>query len=132
MMPFRSMPLPRWLEAGDLIRVEEYREDGTLVVRADLPGIDPDKDAELTVSDGCCTSCRGPARAYSALTDQMNLVRLWAAVGLLAAGARIAVHRPERVRLGTAYVVVSNHQSNLDPMVHVPLRPHSPRHSQVA
>ena len=52
MMPFRSMPLPRWLEAGDLIRVEEYREDGTLVVRADLPGIDADKDAELTVSDG--------------------------------------------------------------------------------
>ena len=36
----------------DLIRVEEYREDGTLVIRADLPGIDPDADVELTVSDG--------------------------------------------------------------------------------
>lgn len=52
MMPFRRTGFPRWLEAGDLIRVEEYREDGTLVVRADLPGIDPDKDVELTVSDG--------------------------------------------------------------------------------
>ena len=52
MMPFRPMPFPRWLEAGDLIRVEEYREDGTLVVRADLPGIDPDKDVELTVAGG--------------------------------------------------------------------------------
>ena len=52
MMPFRPMAFPRWLEAGDLMRVEEYREDGTLVVRADLPGIDPDKDVELTVSDG--------------------------------------------------------------------------------
>ena len=51
MMPFRPMSFPRWLEA-DLIRVEEYREDGTLVVRADLPGIDPDKDVELTVAGG--------------------------------------------------------------------------------
>ena len=48
----RMMPFARWREAEDLIRVEEYREDGTLVIRADLPGIDPDKDVELTVSDG--------------------------------------------------------------------------------
>jgi len=52
MMPFRSMAFSRRLEAGDLIRVEEFREDGALVVRADLPGIDPDKDVELTVSHG--------------------------------------------------------------------------------
>jgi len=52
MMPFRPMGFPRWLEAGDLIRVEEYRLDGALVVRADLPGVDPDKDVELIVSDG--------------------------------------------------------------------------------
>jgi HSP20 family protein len=49
---FRSAPFPRWWGAEDLIRVEEYREDGTLVIRADLPGIDPDTDVELTVSDG--------------------------------------------------------------------------------
>jgi HSP20 family protein len=52
MMPFRPVALPRWLEAGDLIRVEEYREDGTLVVRADLPGIDPGQDVEVTVAGG--------------------------------------------------------------------------------
>ena len=52
MMPFRAMQFPRWREAGELIRVEEFREDGTLVIRADLPGIDPDKDVELTVSHG--------------------------------------------------------------------------------
>ena len=52
MMPFRPVPFPHWREADDLIRVEEFREDGTLVVRADLPGIDPEKDVELTVSDG--------------------------------------------------------------------------------
>ena len=52
MMPFRAVPFPHWWWVEDLIRVEEYREDGTLVIRADLPGIDPDKDVELTVSDG--------------------------------------------------------------------------------
>jgi HSP20 family protein len=48
----RMLPFRRWTEPGDMIRVEEYREDGALVVRADLPGIDPDRDVELTVSDG--------------------------------------------------------------------------------
>ena len=52
MMPFRPMVFPRWREAEELMRVEEFREDGTLVIRADLPGIDPDKDVELTVSHG--------------------------------------------------------------------------------
>jgi len=35
-------------EAGWL-RVEEYREGDTLVVRAELPGIDPDKDVEISI-----------------------------------------------------------------------------------
>ena len=52
MMPFRPMLFPRWREAEELIRVEEFREDGTVVIRADLPGIDPDKDVELTVAAG--------------------------------------------------------------------------------
>ena len=50
--PFGSLGFPRWMGTGEMIPVEEYREDGTLVVRADLPGIDPDKDVELTVTDG--------------------------------------------------------------------------------
>ena len=37
---------------GEGIRVEEYVDNGTLVVRAELPGIDPDKDVTLTVSNG--------------------------------------------------------------------------------
>lgn len=40
----------RWTGAG-MIPVDEYRDDGTLVVRAELPGIDPETDVELTVSD---------------------------------------------------------------------------------
>lgn len=54
----KSLPM-RWQTffgrewpAEGMIRVDEYRENGTLVVRAELPGIDPDKDVELTVSDG--------------------------------------------------------------------------------
>jgi HSP20 family protein len=52
LMPFRPLLVSRWRDAGDLIRVEEFREDGTLVIRADLPGIDPDRDVEVTVSGG--------------------------------------------------------------------------------
>jgi HSP20 family molecular chaperone IbpA len=44
--------VPALVGAGDLIRVEEYRQDGSLVIRADLPGIDPDIDVELTASGG--------------------------------------------------------------------------------
>jgi HSP20 family protein len=48
----RMMPFLHWREAGGFIRVEEFREDTALVIRADLPGIDPNKDVEVTVSDG--------------------------------------------------------------------------------
>ncbi|GGI00247.1 Hsp20/alpha crystallin family protein [Arthrobacter liuii] len=41
---------------GDLgtsaIRVEEMVEGNTLVVRAELPGIDPERDVDVTVADG--------------------------------------------------------------------------------
>lgn len=46
-----------WRPAGmigteDRIRVEEEMRDHTLVVRAEIPGIDPEKDAEVEVTDG--------------------------------------------------------------------------------
>ncbi len=34
------------------MRLEEFAEDGHLVVRAELPGVDPDKDIHITVSEG--------------------------------------------------------------------------------
>jgi len=33
------------------MKVEEFQDNGHLVVRAELPGIDPDKDVEITMSD---------------------------------------------------------------------------------
>lgn len=35
-----------------LIRVDEFRDGDVQVVRAELPGIDPEKDVEVTVQDG--------------------------------------------------------------------------------
>ncbi len=50
---------PRWRRWLDLegdqdrwLRVEEMREDDTLVVRAEVPGIDPDKDVDVSVTEG--------------------------------------------------------------------------------
>jgi HSP20 family protein len=43
-----------WAELFDtdtMMRVEEVREDDTLVVRAELPGIDPDRDVEIQMRD---------------------------------------------------------------------------------
>jgi HSP20 family protein len=41
---------------GDLgsgwLRVEEVRDGNDIVVRSELPGIDPERDVELTVEDG--------------------------------------------------------------------------------
>lgn len=34
------------------LRVEEFREGNTLTIRADMPGLDPDKDVEITLENG--------------------------------------------------------------------------------
>jgi HSP20 family protein len=41
--------------AGHPIRIEDYVGDGSYVVRAELPGIDPEKDLEVTLSGGILT-----------------------------------------------------------------------------
>jgi HSP20 family protein len=45
---------PSWLQAftATPIRIEEDVDGDRVVVRAELPGIDPDKDVEINVSDG--------------------------------------------------------------------------------
>jgi HSP20 family protein len=44
--PWRSMP------GLHGIRIEEGEEEGKYVIKAEIPGIDPDKDLEVTVGDG--------------------------------------------------------------------------------
>lgn len=45
----------RWLEGwrgfDDRMRVEEERVNDELVIRAETPGVDPDKDVEITVDN---------------------------------------------------------------------------------
>ncbi len=54
----RTFPLRRpfgmsWDVPGEeLIRVDEFRDGDTQVIRAELPGIDPARDVDLTVSEG--------------------------------------------------------------------------------
>jgi HSP20 family protein len=41
-----------WPAGATPMKVEEYVQDGTVVIRAELPGIDPDADVDITVADG--------------------------------------------------------------------------------
>lgn len=50
--PFR---LTNWVDGEETIRVEEVEDTGALVIRAELPGIDPDKDVDVTVDNGILT-----------------------------------------------------------------------------
>jgi HSP20 family protein len=38
------------MDLGSWLRVEEFRDGDTLVVRAEAPGLDPERDVELTVA----------------------------------------------------------------------------------
>ncbi len=78
-----------------------------------------------TVAGAVLVCCRGRARADSAVTDRV--VRWWAGVWLRSAGARVVCGILEQVSAAGPCVVVSNHQSVLDPMVHLRVLPVSLR-----
>jgi HSP20 family protein len=50
---FRFLPELRrsFVEGMEPLRVEEFTEGDEMVVRAEMPGIDPEKDVEITVND---------------------------------------------------------------------------------
>jgi HSP20 family protein len=37
------------------MRLEQYDDEGTLVIRAEMPGVDPDEDVDISVHDGVLT-----------------------------------------------------------------------------
>ena len=48
-----TRPWDTWLsDLESLIRVDEYQENGTLVVKAEIPGMDPDKDVHISIEGG--------------------------------------------------------------------------------
>jgi HSP20 family molecular chaperone IbpA len=50
-------PLPTWsgMPVRGGIRIEDRLTEDSYVLRAELPGIDPEKDVEITVADGALT-----------------------------------------------------------------------------
>jgi HSP20 family protein len=47
---FRT-PVREWF-GKDVLKVDEFEENGELVIRAEMPGVDPDKDVTVTVDNG--------------------------------------------------------------------------------
>src|SRR5215475_12347785 len=71
-VPARRLPVPArfpdvldWLDApwsallpfrsGETFRGEDYKEDGNYVIRAELPGVDPERDVEVSVNASVLT-----------------------------------------------------------------------------
>ena len=64
-VPARFPDLLDWLDSpwsavlpfgpAHTFRVEDYTEDGKYMIRAELPGLDPEKDVEVTVESGMLT-----------------------------------------------------------------------------
>jgi HSP20 family protein len=50
--PFNPFESFRRMLEEDEVKVEEFTEEGQLVVRAELPGVDPDKDVDISIVDG--------------------------------------------------------------------------------
>ena len=46
---------------SSFVRVEDFVDDGTYVLRADMPGVDPDKDLDVTI-EGDLVTIRGERR----------------------------------------------------------------------
>ena len=64
-VPARFPDLLDWLESpwsavlpfgpAQTFRVEDYTEDSTYMIRAELPGVDPERDVEVSVESGMLT-----------------------------------------------------------------------------
>jgi HSP20 family molecular chaperone IbpA len=53
---FPTLPIMRRpFTGGQLVRVEDFVDQRQYVVRAEIPGIDPEKDVDITVEDGILT-----------------------------------------------------------------------------
>jgi HSP20 family protein len=68
--PLRSMEMWRHLlQDDDMIKVEEYMDGNELVVRAELAGVDPERDVQVSITDGALT-IRAERRQDSSSEDR--------------------------------------------------------------
>ena len=44
--------LPSWISPFESMRMEEEQKGDSFIVRAEMPGIDPDRDADIWIADG--------------------------------------------------------------------------------
>jgi len=44
-----------WRNQPEPVRMEEYRSDGMLTLRMEVPGVDPDRDMDIHIDDGTLT-----------------------------------------------------------------------------
>ncbi|GAA3168353.1 MULTISPECIES: Hsp20/alpha crystallin family protein [Nonomuraea] len=51
LMEWLEQPMFGFRPFGQILRVEDHIADGRYVLRAELPGIDPDKDVEIIIDD---------------------------------------------------------------------------------
>jgi HSP20 family molecular chaperone IbpA len=56
-----DMPFVLHADSTPFVRIEDYVEDGTYVLRAEAPGLDPAKDLEVTIT-GDTLTIRGERR----------------------------------------------------------------------
>ncbi len=49
---WNGFPSLATLRSGNMIRLEDEMQDGHYLLRAELPGVDPAKDVDITVRDG--------------------------------------------------------------------------------
>ncbi len=63
--------MPARREGDRMLRIEEFKEDDTLVIRSEMPGIDPERDVELEVHDNIL-EMRAQRREEKTTEDQGN------------------------------------------------------------
>ena len=65
-----TWPFRHSAEGATPIKVEEYVEGDHLVVKAEFPGVDPERDIEVTVDDGMLTIAAQRQESTSEKSDQ--------------------------------------------------------------
>ena len=65
-----TWPFRHASEGAAPIKVEEYVDGENLVVKAEMPGVDPERDIEVTVDDGMLTIAAQRRESTSEKSDQ--------------------------------------------------------------